>query len=173
VPTQFPPAIIDIEASGFGSSSYPIEVGFVLPDGTSYCALIHPAANWQHWDESAERVHQVSRKNLEAHGRPVAEVAHELNGRLQGQTIYCDAWYHDYTWLSRLFDAAGSAQAFRLEDVRILLNETQAAHWHATKVQIQRELDIPRHRASNDARILQATLARVRALYSAPARTRA
>lgn len=165
-----PPTIIDVEASGFGSTSYPIEVGFVLPDGASYCALIHPAAAWSHWDESAERVHQVSRETLIKHGRPTAEVARRLNDQLQGQTVYCDAWYHDFTWLSRLFDAAGSTQAFRLEDIRTLLNEAQAEHWHLTKLQIQAELGLPRHRASNDAKTLQATLARVRILYGAPAR---
>ena len=35
-----PPAVLDIEASGFGVGSYPIEVGFVLPDGQSYCSLL-------------------------------------------------------------------------------------------------------------------------------------
>jgi hypothetical protein len=165
-----PPAIIDVEASGFGSASYPIEVGFVLPDGASYCALIQPAPGWSHWDESAEQVHLVSRETLQEHGHPAAEVARQLNNRLQGQTIYCDAWYHDFTWLSRLFHAAGCDQTFRLEDIRTLLNEAQAEHWHLTKLQIQAELGLPRHRASNDAKILQATLARVRTLYGAHAR---
>lgn len=164
------PTIIDVEASGFGSNSYPIEVGFVLPDGASYCALIRPAAGWTHWDDAAEQVHKVSRDTLRKHGHPTTEVARKLNDQLQGQTVYCDAWYHDFTWLSRLFHAAGSAQAFRLEDVRTLLNEAQAEHWHLTKLQIQAELGLPRHRASNDAKILQATLARVRILYDAPAR---
>ena len=36
------PIIIDIEASGFGRGSYPIEVGLVLPDGTPHCFLIAP-----------------------------------------------------------------------------------------------------------------------------------
>jgi hypothetical protein len=34
------PNIIDIEASGFGVDSYPIEVGIVLSTGQKYCALI-------------------------------------------------------------------------------------------------------------------------------------
>lgn len=165
-----PPPIIDIEASGFGSASYPIEVGFVLPDGTSYCALIQPAEGWSHWDESAERVHLVNRQTLQEHGRPAHEVARQLNTRLQGQTVYCDAWYHDFTWLSRLFNTVGSHQAFQLEDIRTLLNEAQTEHWHLTKLKIQAELGLPRHRASNDAKILQATLARVRILYGASAR---
>ena len=49
------PAIIDIEASGFGRGSYPIEVGFALPDRTSYSFLIKPAQSWTHWSEDAEK----------------------------------------------------------------------------------------------------------------------
>ena len=30
------PIIIDIEASGFGRGSYPIEIGYHMPDGESY-----------------------------------------------------------------------------------------------------------------------------------------
>jgi hypothetical protein len=47
------PAIIDLEASGFGKGSYPIEVGFVLPEGAMYCTLIQPAPHWRHWDDKA------------------------------------------------------------------------------------------------------------------------
>ena len=45
------PYIIDVEASGFGNGSYPIEVGVVLNNGEKFCTLIVPAANWTHWDE--------------------------------------------------------------------------------------------------------------------------
>jgi hypothetical protein len=34
--------VIDVEASGFGRGSYPIEVGFVLPDGEAVCTLVRP-----------------------------------------------------------------------------------------------------------------------------------
>lgn len=167
VPASLPP-IIDVEASGFGAASYPIEVGLVLPDGSSYCTLIRPEARWTHWDASAEEVHLVSRETLLDKGRTAAEAAREVNARLRGMTVYCDSWYHDFTWLSRLFDAAECAQAFRLEDIRTLLNEAQAEHWYATRLQVQADLCLPRHRASNDARILQATLGRVRAAWSSP-----
>lgn len=171
VPASLPP-IIDVEASGFGAASYPIEVGLVLSDGSSYCTLIRPEARWTHWDTSAEEVHLVSRETLLRNGRTAAETARELNARLRGMTVYCDSWYHDFTWLSRLFDAAECPQAFRLEDIRTLLNEAQAEHWHATRLQVQADLCLPRHRASNDARILQATLGRVRAAWGSPAPAR-
>ena len=162
MPEVLPPPIIDVEASGFGAASYPIEVGLVLPSGDTFCSLIAPAANWRHWDESAERVHGVSRDLLLEHGKPAFDVAREVNGRLRGMTVYCDSWYHDFTWLSRLFDAGDSAAAFQLEDIRSLLTQEQADNWQATKNKIVEELKIGRHRASNDARVLQATLQRVR-----------
>jgi len=158
------PPIIDVEASGFGSASYPIEVGIALPDGQAFCSLIRPAEGWQHWDVSAEAIHKVSRDILLQYGRPVVEVAWEINERLRGTTVYCDSWYHDFTWLSRLFDAADSAPAFRLEDLRTLLKQEEADAWHVTKTLVQQEMKLDRHRASNDARVLQATLLRVKGL---------
>ena len=48
------PTVLDVEASGFGRNSYPIEIGFVLPNGHAYCSLVKPEAHWTHWDVQAE-----------------------------------------------------------------------------------------------------------------------
>lgn len=162
------PAIIDIEASGFGKGSYPIEVGFVLGDGSTYCTLILPEADWTHWDESAERIHGVDRSVLQVHGKPVDEVCRQINQRLHGQTLYSDGWMHDYSWLGRLFDAAGSFPAFRLKDLRELLGDCEQSVWHATRDEIEARLQVRRHRASTDARILQETLREARLRCAAP-----
>jgi hypothetical protein len=156
-----PPPFIDIEASGFGAGSYPIEVGFVLADGQTYCTLIRPEPDWRHWDDSAQGVHGISRDVLHTHGKSPEEVAREVNERLRGQTVFTDSWYHDYNWLSRLFDAAGASPQFKLEDLRALLPGDTADRWHSTKEVVTAELNLSRHRASNDARILQTTLMRV------------
>lgn len=153
---------IDMEASGFGTRSYPIEVGLALPEGDTYCTLIAPEPDWQHWDASAEKIHGITRAFLILHGRPVQEVAAELNRRLHGLTIYSDAWYHDYNWISRLFDAAESAPRFKLEDLRVLLQPEEINRWDALKAEVMQDLNLTRHRASNDARVLQQTLVRVR-----------
>jgi hypothetical protein len=42
------PSILDVEASGFGAGSYPIEIGYISGDGSSYCTLIRPAPTWTH-----------------------------------------------------------------------------------------------------------------------------
>jgi hypothetical protein len=157
-----PPAVLDVEASGFGRNSYPIEVGFVLPDGHSYCTLVRPEPNWLHWDEKAEQLHHIPRNIIEQRGLPAFDVARKLNDELRGQTVYSDGWANDYSWIGALFDAADMTPHFRLENLRVLLNEDEADLWHIVKQQISTERGAQRHRASSDARLLQLTLQRLR-----------
>ncbi len=158
----FPPAILDIEASGFGRGSYPIEIGFVLNDGRTWCSLLRPQPDWQHWDPSAAEVHGIRRELLAQHGRSVAEVCDALDSHLRGQTVYSDGWAHDYTWLNILYDAADRSPSFKLDNLRSLLDETQAARWHDVKRHVSERMNLQRHRASADARLLQQTLAEVK-----------
>jgi hypothetical protein len=161
VPTALP-CVLDIEASGFGGGSYPIEVGFVMPDGTAYCSLIRPDATWTHWDCAAERLHGISRALLQRRGRDAAEVAADLNARLAGHDVYCDNWAHDYAWLARLFDSAALRPAFHLRHLRELLSEDAAARFDDARDAVARTLQLQRHRASSDARLLQLSVARAR-----------
>ena len=155
--------MIDIEASGFGRHSYPIEIGYVRDDGQAWCSLIHPADHWQHWDEQAERVHAIPRSMLLQHGRAVAEVARRLNDDLAGRTVYCDGWAHDYAWLGLLFEEAGLVPRFKLESVNRLLDDAGLARLDAERRLAFATLGIGRHRASTDARALQWALERLAA----------
>ncbi|OYU98541.1 MAG: hypothetical protein CFE45_16100 [Burkholderiales bacterium PBB5] len=155
--------VIDIEASGFGRHSYPIEVGYVRDDGQAWCSLIQPADDWLHWDASAELVHGITRTSLLQHGRSVHEVALQLNDHLAGRTVYCDGWAHDYAWLNLLFDAAGLVPRFKLESVNHLLDDARLARLDAERQQAFAALGIGRHRASSDARALQWALQRLAA----------
>jgi hypothetical protein len=152
--------VMDIEASGFGRHSYPIEVGYALPDGRTWCTLIRPPAHWTHWDSDAERVHHISRETLLRHGRATGDVARMLNDELHGRTVYCDGWAHDYSWLAALFEEAGLSPGFRLESVRAVLDEALLARLPALQRDALRELGMDRHRASSDARALQLALGR-------------
>ncbi len=154
------PVILDIEASGLGRGSYPIEVGYVVADGRSNCLLIKPLDDWRMWSADAEQLHGISRAQLQLHGLDVATVAETLNRELGGMTVYSDAWGNDQSWLALLFDRAERAQGFRLEALRALLSETQLSVWTKTKQAVGRELALGRHRASNDARVLQQTYLR-------------
>lgn len=161
-PTMLPPTVLDVEASGFGRGSYPIEVGFVEPEGGLFCSLIQPLPDWQHWDEQAEALHGISRDLLHSRGKPADWVAQQINRRLHGQTVYCDGWGHDYPWLARLFESTGQVPGFKLQDLRMLLSEAEAARWHETMLQVRAEQNLRRHRASSDARVLQLALQRVK-----------
>jgi hypothetical protein len=153
---------MDVEASGFGRHSYPIEVGYVLPDGKTYCTLIRPEPTWTHWDPEAEHLHHISRETVLAKGRSAGDVARMLNDHLRGQTVYTDGWANDYSWVGALFDAADLSPGFRLENLHALLQDDEADRWHDTKQLVRQALGGPRHRASTDARVLQQTLLRLR-----------
>lgn len=156
------PNIIDIEASGFGKESYPIEVGYILGNGDTFCSLIQPAKGWDKWDESAEKIHGIGQQTLLKVGHPVTEIAQALNQQLSGETLYSDAWGNDSSWLGLLFDVADLPMRFRIDSIRYLLTEDQAAHWHATKEKVIKSTPLKRHRASSDAAILQKTYALIK-----------
>lgn len=154
------PIILDVEASGFGQGSYPIEVGLALPDGTPHCYLITPARSWKSWDVEAEKVHGITPEVLTTYGRSLEDVTWRLNELLRDKTVYSDAWSSDMSWLGKLFDAANVPQTFRIASLRELMNEYQLEHWDAVKQKVSDDLALRRHRASGDARILQETFKR-------------
>jgi len=151
-------SVLDVEASGFGSGSYPIEVGWALPDGRTGCLLVCPPPHWTHWDERAERIHGIGRATLLRHGHPPLAVAQRLNDELGGRTVYSDAWGHDYAWLATLYDEAALLPTFRLEPAARLLGDTQLGQLGELHRRAFDELKVQRHRASNDARALQRAL---------------
>jgi hypothetical protein len=154
-----------MEASGFGRNSYPIEVGYVLADGSSFCTLIRPEPNWTHWDEQAEQTHHISRAIAEQHGQDATAVARKLNANLAGKTLYSDGWANDYSWLGKLFDVANVSPHFKLDNLRALLSEQEAERWHVVKQEVAQEARIDRHRASADAKLLQLTLVKIKRGY--------
>lgn len=153
----FIPVIIDVEASGFGKGSYPIEVGLVFADGRKFCRLIRPEENWTYWDPEAEAVHRISRDILETNGKRVGQVADELNLVLRGMTVYSDCWTVDKPWLDILFRAAETTPAFRVSAIEMILDESQMEQWkQAYSKNIEHNKGV-RHRASADAELIQMT----------------
>lgn len=161
--TTAPPCVIDVEASGFGRNSYPIEIGYVREDGQAWCSLVRPAEGWSHWDPQAEALHGIARPSLLSHGRQVQVVAARLNADLAGRTVYCDGWAHDYVWLAVLFEAAGLVPAFKLASVRQLLDDRRLQRLDGARQLALATLGGGRHRASSDARVLQHALAQLAA----------
>lgn len=155
------PIILDVEASGSGTDSYPIEVGLVLGDGTPHNFLIAPMRGWTSWDKDAEKNHGISQEVLDAHGRSADEVAWRLNALLEGKTLYTDEWSSGPSWLTKLFDATHRSQAFKIVAMDELLSEEQLGVWDQTKEEVAQELGLVRHRASGDAKIVQEAFKRV------------
>ena len=81
------PIVLDIEASGFGAGSYPIEIGAVLRSGRSVSYLIRPEPEWSHWSLEGEATHGIRREQLEREGLPVRYVAKALNELLKGEVV--------------------------------------------------------------------------------------
>lgn len=149
------PDIIDVEASGFGRGSYPIEVGVALATGRTACFLIRPFDDWTHWTTEAESLHHISRCILHAHGQSPFRVAELLNDLLAGRMVYTDAWGFDSSWLGLLHERTGIPARYRLETLSALLSEAQRARWDEHKAHARQELGLMRHRASADALVLQ------------------
>ena len=116
------PIIIDVEASGFGPFSYPVEIGVAMNDGEKYCTLILPAPDWTHWDNAAEQIHHISRNTLHDYGKPMEQVAMELNLLLQGKTVYTDGWVVDKPWILKLFDDCGLISEFYTNSLELILS---------------------------------------------------
>jgi hypothetical protein len=168
MPQIFRPFIIDVEASGFGPASYPIEIGVAMEPGKRYSTLIKPAYDWTHWNQDAEKTHGIPRSILERHGRPVKEVAEKLNDLLENRFVYSDGWVVDQPWITRLFAAARLPQLFTVSALETILSETQMNIWHEVKDEFVQKNNLHRHRASVDAMIIQETYFKTRTLVFAP-----
>lgn len=152
---QSAPYIIDIEASGFGTQSYPIEVGVVAPDGSKFCSLITPLPDWLHWSQEAEELHNISHDTLLEFGEDAHQVCTQLNDFCDGQRLYSDGWVVDYPWLIKLYSAVGMRMSFTVSPLELILSESQMDNWQATRQRIWKQTSGARHRASHDAQVIQ------------------
>ena len=108
---------LDFEASSLAADSYPIEVGWVMEDGSSEEHLIRPAPAWTDWDPLAEAIHGLDREGLFARGEPHEEVAGRMMRVLAGHDLFASAPSWDGKWLSVLLRGAGYPRhALRLRD---------------------------------------------------------
>ncbi|MEM6648748.1 MAG: hypothetical protein AAF603_00695 [Pseudomonadota bacterium] len=149
-------AFVDVEASGLGPSSWPIEVGWVFETGDPCSILIRPADNWSmtHWEKSAEALHQIPPTSLLTQGKSPIETALVLNAALGEAKVYSDAPDYDSFWLFRLYDAAGIKPNFILHDLGELLHPL----WNRPPkdlVDLASKKAPHVHRAADDVRHLQ------------------
>lgn len=151
------PMILDIEASGFGKGSYPIEIAVTRSDGETLSWLIKPEDDWVHWSEEAHQLHRISRHELEEKGLSPVQVAMEMNDLLEGEILYSDGWGFDSGWLNLLFYVARKRMYFKLETLTKVMSEFQMEHWDKTKAMLRDKHGFEAHRAAQDAQLLQMT----------------
>lgn len=163
---SYVPLIIDVEASGFGAGSYPIEFGVALSSGVGFSMLIRPEPDWVHWDARAQQLHGLKRSELMASGHVIRDVANRFNSLLNGQKLYSDGWTVDKPWITTLFHAARVPMQFSVHPIEQIMCESQFEIWDDTKQQIIERSNDSCHRAGNDAYIIQQTYANTRAQVS-------
>jgi DNA polymerase III epsilon subunit-like protein len=139
---------IDLEASGLGRESYPIEVAWKNDEtGEQDSFLINPdsAEDWHYWDDHAEEIHGIERKELKKKGLDIISACKRLNEKLKGKTLISDAVEFDFFWLSRLFQATGMNPSFQMAGLdRVLSKEQRIQFGFLAKAQRRR------HRALDD-----------------------
>ena len=149
-------AFIDLEASGLGAKSWPVEVGWAFETGEPVAMLVRPDETWSDdaWDPKAEALHGLSRDRLEREGRAPQDICEAMNAAFGDVEVYSDAPDWDGFWLFRLYSAAGVKQSFLLNDYGRLMRPLTAGREPAL---LQRALRLapPSHRAGPDARHLQ------------------
>ena len=148
--------VIDIEASGLGDDSYPIEIAWGHRyDPTFYDTfLIRPARDWTHWDNHAElNIHGLSRETLYREGVSVQDAVARLEQHLRGKTVYSDHVASDRPWVVKLYSQLGREPSFEFRPVQSLVRPDKVSEF------CLRYSSTPiRHRALADVRKIISTL---------------
>ncbi|WP_425263343.1 hypothetical protein [Vibrio owensii] len=139
----------DCEASGLSDDSYPIEIAWIDTDGSQDDFLINPSSgsDWDHWDLSAEAVHNLKREDCIKKGINVVEAAIRLNSQLRGQVVYTDAPAFDGFWIDRLFQAAQVERLFDIDSIDTYLYDKGLDFGKWRRVRSKEKLE---HRALSD-----------------------
>lgn len=147
---------LDIEASGLGSRSYPIEIAWKCATGKAQDSfMINPESGrcWNDWDPQAALVHGIERERLLREGISAVDACQRLNQALAGTTAFSDALEFDYFWLRRLYEAAKMKPSFTLAGIGSLLSAEQLIAYRLTA-----HSQVRRHRALDDVDDLLACL---------------
>ncbi|MEM8771944.1 MAG: hypothetical protein AAGD92_09885 [Pseudomonadota bacterium] len=146
-------AFLDLEASGLGAGSWPIEVGWCFEQGAPETLLIAPDASWSDaaWDPQAEALHGLTLEKLRAKGASPEAVCKRINAAIGDALVYSDAPDWDGFWLYRLFGSAKVRQRFNLLDFSDLLTACPADQINAARAKAD-ALAPHQHRAAADVR---------------------
>ena len=159
------PWFLDCEASSLSDSSYPVEIAWSDSKGKIESHLINPylyPENYTDWDDSAQRVHGLTRAYLADHGEDPKFIAERLNSILATKIVFSDAPDFDAFWCDRLFEAFGIERKFEFNHFENILKELLPdEYWLIDKAtghtyisalyrQARDQCGLVRHRAAND-----------------------
>lgn len=161
------PCIGDIEASGLGIDSYPIEIAWSIPSGEIRSRLIRPVSRWgNYWEPAAEDLHGITRDMIQQQGITAAEVAVLMNTDMDGRVLYFDGGDYDRRWLTQLFEAAGVQPNFEFGDFNTLLalaGVRDGSRRLESEMRARADIgDLKLHRAAHDVKFLQRWYIRAR-----------
>lgn len=143
--------ILDVEASGLSSDSYPIEIAWVSiingGDNDQFLIDHKTADNWKDWDECAESLHGISRLSLKS-GLCVFIAAQRLNSQLCGCVAVSDHSATDKLWIDKLFKEAGIDRKFEIIDILDLSSGCDSEYYNQFRVLKSKR--IMEHRALSD-----------------------
>ena len=120
--------VIDFEASGLGSESYPIEVAW--GDGEQHPAtsfLLNPEKmnGWTDWDPRSQEFHHISRDKLVKEGEDPKRIAEKMVNALAGKNVYSDEPRYDNMWKDRLLKDSGyDPKIIRIKNLKYFLGKT-------------------------------------------------
>ncbi|WP_293267800.1 hypothetical protein [Neptunomonas sp.] len=154
---KVPLICVDIEASGLGPRSYPIEIAWKCGiTGESDLFLINPDTgyNWTEWDLSAAGIHGISMDELLAVGVSVNSACDRLNQKLGNRILTSDALDFDYFWMRRLFESAMMKPTFKMQGIDSVLDGGQLIQYRLIA-----GAQLRKHRAMDDVNDLFTCLA--------------
>ena len=145
---KYPLLVIDIESSGLDPACYPIEIGLarrITPTAEIelFETLVRPTTAWANdhpWMMTAQRVHGISKNDLN-NAPDVSKVVNALMNWIgKDRAIISDNPFFDQRWLTMLFEAADAKFIPYLMWPDHI--DREAFHQHTSKVA---------HRAGEDA----------------------
>lgn len=151
--------IIDFEASSLGPQSYPIQVGVIMDDGSTYSAYIKPTPeHWTDWSEQAFSIHNIPRQLLIDVGKTPELVAQELNEFIGKRTVACDGGVYDTHWANALYEVTSCTRSWEITSIykfQCLLNSGLSWQDYKQFYASSDQLNLTEHDALDDAKLIQ------------------
>jgi hypothetical protein len=167
-----PPILtLDFEASCLPSHgrSCPIEVAVAGPHGFVRSWLIRPHDDWRDatWTAEAQALHGLTWEEVTREGLPAERVLDELAELARGHELFADS-YLDAGWMRTLEIAAGASARVRVQHIEALIHRLGVGDEALRRALAEVDgLMLRRHRAAEDARWLQALVARLQSAAGA------